>query len=217
MMNDSKIITIDLDGTIVDCYPRQAAVTEYILKELGIGNIEFQLIWKHKRSGLSTVAALNSYFPEVNSKIINCFVIRWLELIEQPCWIKLDRLFPWSRSSLETLKSMNFSLVLLTARQRPENVLTFLKINEIDHLFSWLHIVSPQNAAEEKASLLLQVKPLYHCGDSETDALAAEKANVRFIGVSCGQRSREFLEQYDSLTILDDIRRLPQSILQFST
>ncbi|QEQ01514.1 HAD family hydrolase [Thermosynechococcus sp. CL-1] len=215
-MNSSKIIAIDLDGTIIDCYPRQAAVTEYIFNELEINNIDFQVIWEHKRSGLSTVEVLKSYFPEINPKIIKSFTLRWLELIEEPYWITFDQLFPWSQSILETLNSIGFNLVLLTARQRPENVFDFLTNHGIHNLFSQVHIVSPQKATEQKADLLLQVNPLCHCGDTETDALAAEKANVRFIGVSCGQRSKYFLERYTSVVILDNISELPKFIIDFS-
>lgn len=215
-MNSSKTIAIDLDGTIIDCYPRQAAVTKYIFNELGIDNIDFQTIWQHKRSGLSTFEVLNFYFPEISAEIIKSFTVKWLELIEEPYWMTLDQLFPWSQSILEILNSMNFSLVLLTARQRPENVFNFLTMNKIDDLFSQVHIVSPQKATQQKADLLLQVNPLCHCGDTETDALAAEKVDVRFIGVSCGQRSKDFLERYTSVVILNNISELPKFILDFS-
>lgn len=215
-MSSPRIISIDLDGTIVDCYPRQAAVTKYIFNELGIDNVDFEIIWQHKRSGLSTVEVLNSYFPEISAKIIKSFTVRWLELIEEPYWITFDQLFPWSQSILGTLKSKGFSLVLLTARQRNENVFSFLKKNKIDDLFSQIHVVSPQKATQQKADLLLHLKPLCHCGDTETDALAAEKASVKFIGVSCGQRSKDCLKRYTSAIILNNISELPKFILNFS-
>lgn len=77
------VIGIDLDGTVLDCRPRQQAVTCRLVPEV---LPHTNALWMLKRDGFSTRAALK----KLGLKVPEDFEQRWLELIEHPEYLGLD-------------------------------------------------------------------------------------------------------------------------------
>ncbi|MFN3926856.1 MAG: HAD family hydrolase [Pseudanabaenaceae cyanobacterium] len=211
-MPRNYVIGIDLDGTIVDCYPRQVKVTKYILEVLSLeATVDTNTLWHYKRRGYTTADAMLA--QGVNPSAVKLFKDMWLEIIERDEWLVLDQPFPWAKDALEKLVMLNFTLVLVTARQRESGVYQLLAQNSLVHFFKEVHIVTAINAIAEKTSILLRIKPFTYCGDSEVDAIAADQAQISFVGVISGQRSKDCLQQYPHKVILNNISELPEFIV----
>lgn len=208
------VITLDLDGTVIDCYPRQMAVIGSILRRLKLQDVvNLDTLWEHKRQGFSTAEALT--FQRVDKELVDIFRLEWLSVIEQDEWLALDQPFPWSRDALQQLSGMYFSMVLLTARQNQDGVYRILNKYHLESFFTEVYVVSPQNAEFHKSNVLSRIQPIIHCGDSEIDAIASQNSGISFVGVSCGQRSQDMLRCYPSRAIIEDISRLPKFMLAY--
>lgn len=202
------IVSLDFDGTIVDCRPRQRAVTIKILREIGLRDVAFNEIWSRKRKGESTQTALAAL--GLGDKLQE-FSIRWRDLIEDDRFLSLDVLFPWTVRSLHELNRCS-KLMLVSARQREEPLIKTLDYLGVRSLFKEAIVVPVEDAARHKSHALLRFRAVLHCGDTEIDARAAEAANIPFAAVTCGQRSGKVLAAARPTYLLENIGKLPPVI-----
>ncbi|WP_135501680.1 HAD family hydrolase [Roseovarius aestuariivivens] len=185
-MAQRPFLGLDLDGTILDCRPRQEAVLLSIVPEAApVAN----RLWQLKRSGHSTREALKS----LNITPPKDFTDRWMDLIESETFLKVDALLPDADAALAALGEA-LNLHLITSRQRPEGVCATLKRLNLQRHFAQITVVpAGPGASTAKAEAIKQFDTFAHCGDTEVDGRAAETAGVPFLAVTCGQRSAEFL------------------------
>jgi phosphoglycolate phosphatase len=184
-------IAIDLDGTILDAEPRQVGVAYAVVLELTGRELDRPAFWRLKRQGRTTRDALNALgFDEED---LERTVRAWSEAVERSEWLALDQPLPGAARVLERLRDEGRDPVILTARRNAEGAREAFERLGLPRPAQLL-VVSPNNAAEEKASALLAVGATCFVGDSESDAQAAAAARVPFAGVSTGQRDASFLE-----------------------
>lgn len=189
-------IALDLDGTLIDCRERQVALMRHALATVahdGALSLDDNAFWALKREGANNVAALAHL--GYREKTITAANKLWGDLIETPAWLERDFVLPTVLESLGALLSNGYRCTLLSARKD-----SFAAQNQINRLGlnSWLShaiFVSPLSQSTEKAEQLTRIGASVLVGDSESDGSAARTANVRFIGVSTGQRSSLYLKR----------------------
>jgi len=185
-MVKKPVIGIDLDGTVLDCRPRQQAVTLELLPEV---EPYADALWSLKRGGFSTREALE----KLNIHVPENFQKNWVELIECPRYLSMDKLLPCAETGLRMLSRFS-ELHLITARQNSQGVYKTLSCLEVSDFFANIKVVpAGSSAVIEKARYLITSGAIAHCGDTEVDGRSAANAGVPFWAVTTGQRSELYL------------------------
>lgn len=152
-----------------------------------------------KKNGIVTKESLA--FFGLNEYVILSITSEWIDIIESPYWLQLDRTHEFVEELFK--HSHGRELALLTARRHVHWLYQELCRLRIASFFSHIEVVSPNNAAEEKAFFLREYKPDLFVGDTVSDALAARKARIPFCAVTWGQHDRAHLIR-ESRFILDN-------------
>lgn len=180
------VLGVDLDGTVLDCRPRQQAVLAELCPE---ARPQLGKIWQMKRDGFSTRKALSALDLDPGNK----FEQRWLDRIEQEDVLKLDPVIAGAEAALAGMRR-RADLHLITSRSSHEGVLQTLHRLGLSRLFDHVEVVAAgKGAVAAKALHLRTCQAVAHCGDTEVDGAAADAANLPFWAVKSGQRSGEFL------------------------
>jgi phosphoglycolate phosphatase-like HAD superfamily hydrolase len=186
-------VAFDLDGTLLTCEPRQSAVLRAALRRAREFSIDPSAVWRRKREGASTQAALvaEGLLHSMAENICGS----WLEMIEGSVWLSLDQPFPGVRDALANIKSLGCRLVLLSGRRQPHLAAVELQALRLRSFFDEFLAVHPANASAAKAEHLRRLRPLVFFGDTESDARAAASAGTPMLAVASGQRSEDFLRR----------------------
>lgn len=195
-------MVFDFDGTLITCKPRQLCVLRALLKAYSV-RIDVEEVWLHKRNGFTTYQALcKAGLQEIKAGQISNL---WQKVVEEPCWLSLDSLFPDTTHCVNIAKSLGINVYLLTARSRPEWFFCQIRHLQLETLFVDIRCVPHFDPERRKAEALLEWSATLFVGDSELDAKAARIARVPFLGVSRGQRSHEYLQQFTPLAVTETL------------
>jgi phosphoglycolate phosphatase-like HAD superfamily hydrolase len=188
-----RLIALDLDGTLLDCRERQSLLAASLCRAVGF-ELNVEQFWHAKREGATTALALRGQGAD------KCFAERltrlWVGQIEGDAWLRIDRVLAGAISAMHDARKRGFNLHLVTARSREHALRHQLRWLSLEQFFEDVEVVSPQAASQHKARYLSAVRPVAYIGDSESDASAANAAQIRFIAVSSGQRSAEYLQTH---------------------
>jgi phosphoglycolate phosphatase-like HAD superfamily hydrolase len=195
------VLVFDLDGTLLDARPRQVQAMFEACGTVGEPAPDADRFWQLKRSGLNTKESLERLdLPGLLAEEIACW---WQEHIEDPRLLRFDRMLPSAMDAIQSCRQRGLSPRILTARRDVRSVLTQIDECGLRERVDDVQVVSPSAAATEKAEHLRRWRAVAFIGDTESDARASELAMVRFLAVSCGQRSAAFLASR-GLTTFDD-------------
>lgn len=210
-MNSS--VVFDLDGTLITCENKQKYVLFSILNCIsGINFSELNTWWELKRNGYNTEQALIALgFPM--AKLIS---EKWVEIVESFSNCFLDSPYSDSLTSLQYLKTNSINHIsILTARSNTLQAYQAIYRFGFDKYIDDLVVVNPKYAVQEKMGYLKKSNPFFFVGDSESDYFAANKSKTRFIALSRGQRSIEYLKNIGDLQIEPDLSFLRSTKLIF--
>jgi len=184
-------VVFDLDGTLITCENKQKFVLFSILKSIGgIDIVKLNSWWELKRSGYNTEQAL-TLIGYSNAKFVSEI---WVKMVESFTNCSFDKPFSDSLTSLEYLKNNSINHIsILTARQYPVQVYQAIYRFGFDKYIDDLIVVSPNDAVIAKQKYLKKANPLLFVGDTESDHMAAFNSNIKFVALSRGQRSNDFL------------------------
>jgi len=195
-------LALDLDGTLVTCGPKQMTCLRHVLNRMGL-SADLSEVWEAKRNGATTKQALeNAGLGLLDAA--RAYSI-WSRCVEAPFWAGFDRPFRDVRATLKRLVQAGITPILLTARSRPEWVKPQLRALGLLPFLGDVYVVSPTNAADEKAAILAEWNAELYVGDTESDMDAARKAGSDFVAVSCGQRSSEYLSSKGGQSIVPSL------------
>lgn len=183
-------LALDLDGTLISCEPRQSAVLQAALAQVG-AQADLIRAGQRKRAGDSTEQALVE--QGLDKLVARRVAGAWRQMIEAPHWLAFDQVLPGVRETLHAMRAGGFKLRLLTARSRPEWVPQELARLGLAPLLDEVIVVPAERASEAKAAVLRESSPIAFFGDTESDWRASTAAGVPFYAVASGQRSAEFL------------------------
>jgi phosphoglycolate phosphatase-like HAD superfamily hydrolase len=197
-------IVFDLDGTLITCENKQKYALFSILNSFGYSNPNYLIDWWNlKRNGFNTETALIELGILNATKISN----EWKRIIEDSAWTFIDAPFEDSISSLEYIKAQNrFQIFILTARKSPLQVFQTIQRFRFNEYIDDIIVVNPHNVVAEKAHYLEKIKPLLYIGDTELDYAIAKNSGTRFVALSRGQRSIDFLNKAGKFQIEQDLK-----------
>lgn len=118
-----------------------------------------------------------------------------------------------AKKVLQTLKSNDKKIGIVSSRwgQRINDILVNLDArNLVDIIIGTEHVekYKPNPEGLFKIMDMMEAKNALYIGDSYIDAETAQNAKVDFVGVTTGTTSREKLESYPNVAVLDDIAGL---------
>lgn len=202
-------IVFDLDGTLITCENKQKYVLYSILSRFSDLNLEIiDEWWTLKRNGYNTESAL-SKIGTPNAKTISN---EWRKTIEDFTWCYLDKPFNDTIQALKSIKENNdIKIFILTARKSKLQPLQAIYRFGLSSLIEDIVIVNPLNAVNEKSFFLSNCKPVMFIGDTESDYEASINSDTRFVALSRGQRSNDFLKKSGIQQIENNLNFLQHS------
>lgn len=214
----------DFDGPIVDVSDRY-----YHTYQLGLAEIEAayerqgltlplrylskQQFWQMKQERTPDVKiAMRS---GLQGEQIHIFLERVKQIVNQPDLLNQDQIQPGVRWALALLRSQGVRLVLVTLREQSQAI-QMLQEHGLETLFSGIWGARDDGAAylnqsEHKSRLLkqavahTQATSAWMVGDTEADILAGQAAHMPTIALTCGIRSRAYLQKFQPTRIHSDL------------
>ena len=116
-----------------------------------------------------------------------------------------------AKEVLQTLKNRGKKIGIVSSRwgQRINDIFENLNSRElIDFIIGTEHVENykPNPEGLFKMIDMMDAKNPLYIGDSYIDAQAAQNAKIDFVGVTTGTTSREKLESYSHIVVLDDLK-----------
>lgn len=218
LLRPGMVLFCDFDGPIVDVSERyyqtyQLALADTQAAYLALDRSEtIQVLskaqfWQLKRDRVPD--------PEIAQQSglageqIDAFLGRVHQIVNQPVLLHEDAIQPGVRWALSLLCNHGIQLMLVTLRQR-EQALQILHHYGLANLFSRVygatdHQAAYDNHAAHKTALLTEAiaearcygwRPGWMLGDTEADILAGQALMLPTMALTCGIRSRLYLEQF---------------------
>jgi phosphoglycolate phosphatase-like HAD superfamily hydrolase len=206
----------DLDGTIFNVYDRIYKVYKDILTNYGKIPLDKKEYIELKRKKIQWQTILESSNAE---DILPQFLCEWMARIEDESYLRLDKVPYPKRVFLRDLIKAN-SLVLVTLRNRKENLIFQLKEKRIYKIFHDIIVVSAITNEEKwriKADIIKAYKSFKRetsiiVGDTETDILAGKALGITTVAVADGMRCAELLKCFKPDFLLNDITQISEVI-----
>lgn len=196
-------VILDLDGPLLDGRARHYACYREILEEHGMTPLLPAPYWDLKRGGAGSRAQLAASGAE---SIHQAFVKSWLDRIELPRLLALDRLQPGVLEKLESWRRRGLRLVLATHRRNRASLL-----EQLNHLglTAFQRIVVCEGPKAEKVRDDCPELVSNRCvwiGDTEDDIEAGRVLGCTVWAVTCGLRTERFLAGLRPDHLVEDIR-----------
>lgn len=191
-----QTIVVDLDGPVLDGKLKHYNCYSYIMRLHGFVPKGIAEYWQMKRQRVELIKQLEMVGAE---SVCDLFGKLWLELIEQPTYLAMDRLQPGAREKLIQWREQGINLILATLRHNPAGLreqLSKLKLDMIfDHILVCEHLAGGKGKADGVRNLFPNIKTadVLWVGDTEVDIEAARILECPVWAVSCGIRTEAFL------------------------
>ena len=221
----------DFDGPIVDVSDRyyhtyqlglaktQAAYRNQQSVELPLRPLTKLQFWqmKQERTPDREIAMRSG----LQGEQIDCFLSNVTQIVNQPELLQQDQLQPGVKWALALLQAQGARLVLVTLRCQIQAT-QILRQHGLKPLFSQIwgskdDGVAYGNLADHKTELLRQAiaaqsetgcstsRTAWMIGDTEADVLAGQAMNVPTIALTCGIRSKTYLQKLEPTRIHTDL------------
>ncbi len=225
----------DFDGPIIDVSRRYyrtyglalARTRSLMPPELRgrVASLSLSRFWQMKQEHLPDFEiALRSGIPEAQFPL---FIDHVHRLVNQQSLLRLDRVQPGARWGLTMLRDQGLKLVIVTLRRSVE-VREILAREQLESCVTDVFGADDEHAAYLNLSAIKEVllqraiaqmeqqgsRPLCMVGDTEADVLAAQSNGIPAVAVTCGIRSRRYLELLNPDRICTDLLCFTHSLLQ---
>ncbi|MBA2441550.1 MAG: HAD family hydrolase [Rubrobacter sp.] len=194
--NDLRTIVLDLDGTVLDGSSRLYACYRSILEERGYTPVGFE---SYRRMRRERVDRRQQLAVSGAGEVYESFLSEWLERIEHPDLLTLDRLQPNAVRRLTEWRAAGLRLVLATIRRYPDRLheqLARLGLTPLlDHIAVCEHRLGGAGKAREVEHLVPGLRPeeCLWIGDTELDVEAARALGCPVWAVTGGERTEAYL------------------------
>lgn len=191
-----KTVIVDLDGPILDGRDRHFACYSTILTKHGYSPVSIDTYWNMKRARKDRREQLAVSGAD---KIYDSFLTEWMNLIEQPDILVLDKLQPGVHAKLLEWHDAGLQLILATMRRYPERLYIQLRQLGVDILFNHVVVCDYRLGGAGKAQNVKNAVPdlvpenTLWIGDTEADIEAARISGVHVVAITSGLRTEEYL------------------------
>ncbi|NEO97796.1 MAG: HAD family hydrolase [Symploca sp. SIO2E9] len=228
----------DFDGPIVNVsnryyatYKLSLSATQVSYQAQGI-NLPIQMLskkqfWEMKQNRVADVEiAMRS---GLQGEQIDFFLGRVSEIVNQSFLLQKDRLQPGASRALALLHFRGVKLVLVTLRCQLQAA-QILRNHGLTRLFVGIYGTENHNAAYQnyagvktkllKKALADQAKTIgyplsaWMVGDTEADLLAAQGLSIPTVALTCGIRSRFYLQQFQPTCIQSNLLAAAHYLLE---
>jgi len=211
-MKHIKQIFLDLDGPLLDGKKRHYQCYRSILESNGFKYIDIDEYWEKKRSLINHKDLLRLSGA---GTIYNNFITTWLEMIELPDMLALDKVQDGAIDCLRNWRDQGIELILITMRK---NKCTLEEQLVSTGLREYLDVVLASgysDGGEGKADVVrkhysaeqLEKYSLW-IGDTEADLIAAQSLRCDVVLISNGLRNEEYLNSLGNARVLSSIALL---------
>ena len=189
-------VVLDLDGPLLDGRLRHYACYCEILAAQGFPVLPVDDYWAMKRARRNRRELLAATGAGVLDAV---FLSGWLERIEQPDLLKLDRLQPGVLSVLDEWIARGARLILATMRRDADRLAAQLRESGLAQRFSSVLCCDRARGGVGKAQRVLQSFPhldprrCIWIGDTEADVSAAREIGCEIWAVASGLRDEAYL------------------------
>jgi phosphoglycolate phosphatase-like HAD superfamily hydrolase len=202
---------LDVDGVLLDPWPRYVRLHEDLLGQLGAESLGAEAFVEAKRARAS-VEELTGLPPALARE----YQRRWNQLCEAPAYLELDRWLPQASTALRLLNA-RYAVVLVALRRKPDAFRAELKALGFPAVAQTL-VASPAGArAWQTKERLLRSSPLFTrtgvmIGDTEVDVRAGKALGLTTVAVRGGLRSDALLARESPDLTLDGVAELPAAL-----
>jgi phosphoglycolate phosphatase len=199
-------IFIDLDGPILDVARRFYLVYSDLLKQADYLPFDSQSYWSLKRLSIKEGAIVQRNMPESG---VPDYLQQRGRLLEDPAYLLFDRLQAGASDVLARWAGEH-RVYLVTLRHNRKALLSQLKLLGIDGRFDEVFCAQDSEWTwQTKCEWIRAICGPKHdaviIGATEMDVLAGHAAGIHTVAVTCGMRSRRFLEQLSPEKIVSNI------------
>lgn len=201
-------IFFDLDGTLFDSKARLYQLFQHLVP---ISNLSFDDYWALKMDKISHATLLKRKFAFTETELVN-FEYSWMNLIEQPEWLALDKPLKGLKVFLEQLKKDN-ELYIVTARQFEDKLYEQLKQHQI---LSYFETILVTNQKKEKLDLISPFKVTKNdwlVGDTGKDIQTGKQLGMKTAGVLTGFLNKKKLSEYNPDVLVTSIFDLDFNVI----
>ena len=208
-----KQIFFDLDGPIIDVAPKFYRLYTDLFKARGHAVLSKDEYWSLKRNKIPEAQIALRTAP---ADFVQNYVPERIRVIENIDYLQHDTLIDGALPLLTNLSS-RFKLILVTLRNRRENLMWELRHFDLEKYFTVI-LTKEDNHGDHntKIELISQFRKAGEgksmiVGDTESDVKAGQALGLKTVAVTCGIRTKEYLltlsPDYiiDSMTQLSDI------------
>lgn len=192
-MSRLPVLWLDLDGTLLNPWPRQWAAYTRTCRDLGLAPILRSRFKALKRRGPLAAKALLGALDDASKARFKQVQLAW---IEHPDLLALDRPFPGTAAFL-AWAGKRYELKLATARTSATKTEAQLRRLKLRDCFRSVMVTNGQaGRPRSKAELALRQRgPCVWIGDTEAEAEAAKQARSPFLACVRGMRDQAFLRR----------------------
>ncbi|GBF78702.1 HAD hydrolase-like protein [Aphanothece sacrum] len=189
-----KAIIFDFDGTLADTYHAFVEIANSLSGEFGYKPVNSEDLEKLKHLSVKELIKQSEISPLKIPFVLNRVTSELRHKIQE---LKPINGIP---NFLKELKENGYLLGIITSN-RQENVLSFLKSNNLGNLFEFIYSGTTLFGKHKVINQLLKEHKLIpseiiYVGDETRDIRSAQKSNVKVIAVAWGFNSPEILAQH---------------------
>lgn len=202
-------VVLDLDGPLLDGRLRHYACYREILTRHGFDLLSLDQYWAMKRARKNLREQLAATGADA---LVDVFREQWLERIEQPDLLKLDRLQPGVLAVLDAWRAHGVRLILATMRRDKHGLEAHLRRCRLACRFSRVLCCDPTRGGVGKAHRVRQAfpdlddHPCVWIGDTEADVNAARAMGCVIWVVTSGLRDETYLQSLHPDYLTADLR-----------
>lgn len=210
-MEKEMKIFCDLDGTLIDVTSRHYRVYSETIAEFNGTPLSKDAYWNLKRQKTKWDEILR--LSHVSSTIEAEFLLRFIDKIEDPQYLKMDTLLPGAVETLESLLKIG-ECYLVTLRRNRENVLEELDLLDLKKHFTEVLTGHSENDGYDVKIALIKDKLLDErgviIGDTEADIMAGKELGLKTFAVTSGIRDEVFLAAMEPDYVVSSIDKVPE-------
>ncbi len=195
-------IIFDLDGTLIDSKPRLYKLFQDLVPE---SSLSYDDYWNLKKNKISNQDILKKYFTYQDDMVCK-FMKNWMELIETPEYLKLDKNFDGIHAFIES-KLLDLNLYVCSDRQFIEPVT--LQLKDLGLLKFFKKTLVTEQKTTKQDLILTEVGDLspsdWIIGDTGKDIQIGQELKIKTCAVLSGFLNYEALLPYNSNKIINSV------------